>query len=166
MATTVPDGIWTPDDSTAYNPPIDLAAMADTVQAALVDVRSDNPAPATQAEVNAGVVTDKYVTPATLKDRAPGNSVRPYGTTGAAVSPAQIVMRSGRFSGTTGPTGVMEVPFNPVFPTACIGVLPIGNQNFAAPLLVDGQANATRVQFFYSGAASQARTVDYIAWGY
>ena len=41
MATTVPDGIWTPDDSTAYNPPVDLAAMADTVQAALVGVRSE-----------------------------------------------------------------------------------------------------------------------------
>ena len=41
MATTVPDGIWTPDDSTAYNLPVDLAAMADTVQAALVGVRSE-----------------------------------------------------------------------------------------------------------------------------
>ena len=41
MATTVPDGIWTPDDSTAYNPPIDLAAMADTIQDALDAVRSE-----------------------------------------------------------------------------------------------------------------------------
>jgi len=41
MATTVPDGIWSPDDSTAYNPPIDLAAMADTIQGALNDVRSE-----------------------------------------------------------------------------------------------------------------------------
>ena len=41
MATTVPDGIWTPDDSTAYNPPIDLAAMADTIQGALNGVRSE-----------------------------------------------------------------------------------------------------------------------------
>lgn len=39
MATTVPDGIWSPDDSTAYNPPVDLAAMADTVQAGLNSVR-------------------------------------------------------------------------------------------------------------------------------
>lgn len=36
MATTVPDGIWSPDDSTAYNLPVDLAAMADTVQDALI----------------------------------------------------------------------------------------------------------------------------------
>jgi len=41
MATTVPDGIWTPDDSTAYNPPIDLAAMADTIQGALNGVRAE-----------------------------------------------------------------------------------------------------------------------------
>lgn len=41
MATTVPDGIWTPDDSTAYNLPVDLAAMADTIQGALNGVRSD-----------------------------------------------------------------------------------------------------------------------------
>lgn len=41
MATTVPDGIWTPDDSTAYNLPVDLAAMADTVQSALDAVRSE-----------------------------------------------------------------------------------------------------------------------------
>ena len=41
MATTVPDGIWSPDDSTAYNPPIDLAAMADTIQDALDAVRSE-----------------------------------------------------------------------------------------------------------------------------
>ena len=41
MATTVPDGIWTPDDSTAYNLPVDLAAMADTVQAGLNAVRSE-----------------------------------------------------------------------------------------------------------------------------
>ena len=40
MATTVPDGIWTPDDSTAYNLPVDLAAMADTVQSALNNVRT------------------------------------------------------------------------------------------------------------------------------
>ena len=166
MATTVPDGIWTPDDSTAYNPPIDLAAMADTIQGALNDVRDDSPDPATQVEVDAGTVTDSFVSPATLANRASGHSVRPYGTTGAAVSPPRIVMRSGRFSGTTGPTGVMEVPFTPVFPTACIGVLPIGNQNFSPPVVVDGQANATRVQFFYAGAPSQARTIDYIAWGY
>ena len=166
MATTVPDGIWTPDDSTAYNLPVDLAAMADTVQAGLNSVRGEFPDPATQAEVNAGTTTDNFVSPATLANRASGHSVRPYGSTGAAVSPPRIVMRSGRFSGSTGPTGVMEVPFNPVFPTACIGVLPIGNQNVAPPVLVDGQANATRVQFFYAGAASQPRTVDYIAWGY
>ena len=41
MATTVPDGIWTPDDSTAYNPPIDLAAMADTIQTGLNNVRGE-----------------------------------------------------------------------------------------------------------------------------
>jgi len=41
MATTVPDGIWTPDDSTAYNLPVDLAAMADTVQAGLNSVREE-----------------------------------------------------------------------------------------------------------------------------
>ena len=41
MATTVPDGIWTPDDLTAYNPPIDLAAMADTIQGALNGVRAE-----------------------------------------------------------------------------------------------------------------------------
>lgn len=41
MATTVPDGIWTPDDSTAYNLPVDLAAMADTVQTGLNDVRGE-----------------------------------------------------------------------------------------------------------------------------
>lgn len=41
MATTVPDGIWSPDDGTAYNPPVDLAAMADTVQSALDAVRSE-----------------------------------------------------------------------------------------------------------------------------
>ena len=41
MATTVPDGIWTPDDGTAYNPPIDLAAMADTIQGALNGVRAE-----------------------------------------------------------------------------------------------------------------------------
>ena len=41
MATTVPDGIWSPDDSTAYNPPIDLAAMADTIQGALNGVRAE-----------------------------------------------------------------------------------------------------------------------------
>ena len=41
MATTVPDGIWTPDDSTAYNPPVDLAAMADTIQGALNGIRTD-----------------------------------------------------------------------------------------------------------------------------
>lgn len=41
MATTVPDGIWTPDDSTAYNLPVDLAAMADTIQAGLNNVRSE-----------------------------------------------------------------------------------------------------------------------------
>lgn len=41
MATTVPDGIWSPDDSTAYNPPIDLAAMADTIQDGLNNVRSE-----------------------------------------------------------------------------------------------------------------------------
>lgn len=41
MATTVPDGIWSPDDSTAYNPPIDLAAMADTIQDALNDIRTE-----------------------------------------------------------------------------------------------------------------------------
>ena len=41
MATTVPDGIWSPDDSTAYNPTIDLAAMADTIQDGLNNVRSE-----------------------------------------------------------------------------------------------------------------------------
>lgn len=41
MATTVPDGIWTPDDSTAYNLPVDLAAMADTVQTGLNNVRGE-----------------------------------------------------------------------------------------------------------------------------
>lgn len=41
MATTVPDGIWSPDDGTAYNPPIDLAAMADTIQDALNDIRTE-----------------------------------------------------------------------------------------------------------------------------
>lgn len=40
MATTVPDGIWTPDDGTAYNLPVDLAAMADSVQSALNNVRT------------------------------------------------------------------------------------------------------------------------------
>lgn len=166
MATTVPDGIWSPDDSTAYNPPIDLAAMADTIQGALIDVRDDAPDPATQAEVDAGTDADSFVSPATLANRASGHAVRPYGTTGAAVSPPRIVMRSGRFSGTTGPTGVMEVPFNPVFPTACIGVLPIGNQDFPAPVMVNGQTTATYARFFYAGAASQPRTVDYVAWGY
>lgn len=39
MATTVPDGIWTPDYSVAYNLPVDLAAMADTIQAGLNSVR-------------------------------------------------------------------------------------------------------------------------------
>lgn len=166
MATTSPDNIYSPDLSNPWLQTVDLAAMADTIQGALNDVRDDSPDPATQVEVDAGTVTDSFVSPATLANRASGHSVRPYGTTGAAVSPPRIVMRSGRFSGTTGPTGVMNVPFNPVFPTACIGVLPIGNQNFSPPVVVDGQANATQVQFFYAGAPSQARTIDYIAWGY
>lgn len=44
MATTVPDGIITPDDTTQYNPPIDLAAMADTIQTALNNVRGESAA--------------------------------------------------------------------------------------------------------------------------
>lgn len=42
MATTSPDNIWTPDAGDAYALTTDLAAMADTVQDALTDLRGDN----------------------------------------------------------------------------------------------------------------------------
>lgn len=155
--------LWSPDDSDDWDLTIDLAAMAISIDASLDDAV---PLPATQGEVNAGVVTDKFVTPATLKARASGHSVRPYGTSDTPVSPPAIVMRSGRFTGTTSPTGVLAMSWSPAFPTACLGVAMTGNQNFVAPVLVDGSANATVVQFFFAGASSASRTVDYIAWGY
>lgn len=40
MATTTPDEIWTPDSGDRYALTTDLAAMADTIQDALNDVRS------------------------------------------------------------------------------------------------------------------------------
>lgn len=41
MATTSPDNIWTPDSGDDYALTVDLAAMADTVQDAITDVRGD-----------------------------------------------------------------------------------------------------------------------------
>lgn len=43
MATTSPDNIWSPDSGDDYALTVDLAAMADTVQDAITDVRSDIP---------------------------------------------------------------------------------------------------------------------------
>lgn len=44
MATTSPDNIWTPDSGDNYALTTDLAAMADTVQDALSDIRDDSAA--------------------------------------------------------------------------------------------------------------------------
>lgn len=68
MATTSPDGIWTPDATQPYALPVDLMATADSVQDALTDVRSEIPGKATQTEVNAGTNDAKYVTPKTLRE--------------------------------------------------------------------------------------------------
>lgn len=43
MATTTPDNIWTPDSGDDYALTVDLAATADTVQAALTDIRTKSP---------------------------------------------------------------------------------------------------------------------------
>lgn len=42
MAITSPDNIWTPDSGDDYALTVDLAATADTVQAALTSIRADN----------------------------------------------------------------------------------------------------------------------------
>lgn len=87
MATTVPDGIWTPDSSDPYALTIDLATMADTIQDGLDTVRGEassaliarTPAAttsvsglvelATNAETQTGTDTTRAVTPAALTAR-------------------------------------------------------------------------------------------------
>lgn len=43
MAVTTPDDLWSPDDGSEYNIPVDTAAMQDTVQAALTALRASIP---------------------------------------------------------------------------------------------------------------------------
>lgn len=43
MATTSPDNLWSPDSAEGYDLTVDLAAMQDSTQAALVAIRTENP---------------------------------------------------------------------------------------------------------------------------
>lgn len=68
MATTSPDNIWTPDAGDDYALTTDLAATADTIQAALNTVRTDVVAQVTAGRVvlNAGAATTIPNTVATV----------------------------------------------------------------------------------------------------
>lgn len=78
----------------------------------------------------------------------------------------QVSFKNGIAAGTTNSGGVLTHNFPQAFPTACIGVLFMPNQNKGAPVLVEASVSKTGFEGFYSGAANASRQIQYIAIGY
>lgn len=95
------------------------------------------------------------------------HQVAAYGASaGTPVDPADLVMRTGVASGTTNAAGVLTHTFPVPFPTACVAVSFMPNQNRVAPVLEEAGATRQKFNAFYAGAANQPRTIQYFAWGY
>lgn len=77
-----------------------------------------------------------------------------------------LIVINGLASGTTNGAGVLAVTFPEPFPTACVGVVFMPNQNKAAPVLEEANVRKDGYGAFFAGAASQPRSIQYIAFGY
>lgn len=78
----------------------------------------------------------------------------------------QVSFKNGIASGTTDGGGVLAHNFPQAFPTACIAVQFMPNQNKGAPVLVEASVTKTGFGAFYAGAANASRQIQYIAIGY
>lgn len=88
-------------------------------------------------------------------------------TQGTLVDPKNIIIKTGVASGTTNSTGVLTHTLPTPFPTACIAVIPLINQSVQMDaMIVEAGQSATTLQFFFPGAASVTRKMQYVAFGY
>lgn len=96
-----------------------------------------------------------------------GHAVAAYAATaGTPVDPERLMMRTGIASGTTSSSGVLTHNFPSAFPTACVAVVFMPNQNRVSPVLEEAGVTRTKFNAFYAGAANAARSIQYVAWGY
>lgn len=98
---------------------------------------------------------------------ATGHAVAAYAATpGATQDPSRMQIRTGLASGNTDNTGVLDHTFTYPFPTACIGVMFMPNQNKGAPVLVENSPTKTGFQAFFAGSGNASRAIQFIAFGY